>query len=331
MSDTHNAAPAAPPSGGASTPSSTPAPASSPSQAAPTPSTPASPPSTPPQAAPSAAPSEPQPFDFNDILSGDAEVAPSIEIPAPTSAPALAQPVAPPAAEVVAQPPVEPAPTAAPQPGVGPQATPPQPAAQAPALLDPADPQFLATAIAQHEGAMIDHVAQTMFALTPEDMEALNTDAVSVIPKLMARSFVRSQQNMLAQLSRSVPQMIERHMKSVQKNDENSSKFYTRWPSIEKAKHGELVNQLAHTYRGMNPQATLDQMIEQLGPIVMMTAKIQPSVAPAPASNGAAGAPASRGPQPSPFQPAAAAAIAGTPPTEAEQNPWGILGGHDEG
>jgi len=117
-----------------------------------------------------------------------------------------------------------------------------------------------------------------VFQLSREDVEALESNAVEVIPKLLARSFVRSQQMLLEQMGRTVPAMLGKQVNDLRQNAAGEQKFYTRWPQLRP--HADLVRRLSVTYRQMNKQATLDQMIEELGPIVMMTAKV-PMVAPA--------------------------------------------------
>ena len=84
-------------------------------------------------------------------------------------------------------------------------------------------------------------------------------------------------------------------------------------------------------YRQANPQATREQMIEELGPMVMIAAKVQPRP-PGQQPNGGAGAPMTRqatgGRPPSPFKPAMGGPAA--PPTPADDNPWQGLAPSDE-
>ena len=116
----------------------------------------------------------PEAFDFGSLFGEEplAAATPPPVVPQvpPAVPPQVPQPqgqVAP--QEVVAQPPP------------GPQGAPPPP------TLSPAEPQRIAEALLQNEPAILDHVAKTIFALSPEDVEALETNAVEVIPKLMAR------------------------------------------------------------------------------------------------------------------------------------------------
>ena len=64
----------------------------------------------------------------------------------------------------------------------------------------------------------------------------------------------------------------------MRQNDQNADKFYERWPMIKKSEHSELVNKYGVVYRQMHPSASLEQMIEDLGPMVMMAGRIAPQI-----------------------------------------------------
>lgn len=277
-----------------------------------------------PAATPASTPSEPsapsvpaaaEAPDFMSIFDGPPsdEVPPSIpgtEVPlvtppaatVPAAAPATAP--APAATPAAAQPPTTVQP-AGPGDGGQPPAATPQPSG---AVLDPYDPAGLANAILQNEQATIDHVASTMFQLSPEDMQALETDVAGTVPKLLAKAFVKTQINAMMQLSRIIPEMVRRSTADMRNHTENEGVFYARWPQIEKAKYQDLVNRFGITYRQMNPTATRDQMIEELGPLIMMAAKIPLTAVPAVPNGGVAqpqnGGRAAPAHQPSPFTPA---------------------------
>lgn len=277
-------------------------------------------PSTPPAATPSpgdAAPS-PEPFDFSAIFndggdSGVTEVPPAAATTGETPKTPEAKPVAgaEPATKAKPEKPADDKPAAA---APGPKETPstaPAPASVEPAApqLDPLDPASVAQALVKHEAATIEHVAKELFKLTPEEIEALETDTVGEIPKLLAKSYVKMQTAVLGQMARMIPQMIQKHNEVVKRNSENEGKFFARWPSIKAAEHGNLVRRYAYTYRQMHPQASLDQMIEDLGPMIMMAAKIVPQ--PATPGSGQPASPMTNGvrpPQPAPFVPAGAGA-----------------------
>lgn len=286
------------------------------------PASPTSPTSTP--STPSAEPGNeilesgsPESVDFT-FMFGDGEEATPQEVsgsPPPPTTPS-GEPKPPGGAE-----PPKPAPAPGTQPTEAPAAPAPTEPTSAPgeagAQLDPYDPGALATALQANEVAAIQHVAETLFKLSPEEIEALESNTVEAIPKLMARSFIQAQKNMFQQMARLIPAMMMKQTKALEKHASNEAKFYARWPDLKPEVHGSVVQQYAAVYRQMNPQAKLDEMIEALGPMVMMASKVTPTLSPAtpqpvrPASPMAANG--SRPPQPSPFTPAGPVSGGATP------------------
>jgi hypothetical protein len=187
--------------------------------------------------------------------------------------------------------------------------------------IDPADPMSLASALQENEQQAVDYIAEAMFKLTPADIEALETDVVGAVPKLLARTFVRAQQNFLVQMGRIIPQMIQRQSVLVQRNSENEGKFFARWPDLKQAEHTDIVRKYAVTYRRMHPQATMEQMVEDLGPMIMMAARVTPSLHPA--AGGAGKGNGARAASPPPFVPAQGGPAASV--KQVESQPWDIL------
>lgn len=265
--------------------------------------------------------------DFNFIFGdGDDSATPEVVSkapPAPAATPASVvpkvegaaeapKPAATPAAGEVAPAIAAPAPTALPS------------AASMPSL-DPYDPGAIASALQANEAQAIEHLASTVFKLSSEEIEELETNTAVAVPKLFAKAFVKSQHNMLMQIGRLVPNMVMRQGSVTKRNAENEGKFYSRWPDIKSDAHGELVKRYAVTYRQMHPEATLEQMIEDVGPMVMMSAKIVPTLQ---SQVQVPAAPRNASPmngsrvQPSPFTPAAAVSGGAVPqPNAVEMSP----------
>jgi hypothetical protein len=209
------------------------------------------------------------------------------------------------------------------------QATPDTAPPQRPpeAAVDAFNPAHLASHLASNEAAAVEFVAQQMFSLSNEEREALEQDVIGTIPRLLAKVFVKSQQNVLNQFDRLIPVMVQRHTQAMRANDENEGKFFSRWPQLDRGKHGDLARRYGAVYRQMHPNATLEQMIEDLGPMVMMAGRVVPSVgAPGQVAGqavvGQAAAPArttnGRPPPPSPFAPAGAGPAASSRVPEKE-------------
>lgn len=225
---------------------------------------------------PAATQSESAPFDYGSIFN-DPSDSPVVTPVTPAPKPG-ATPVPPVAAEAPkpgtgAAPAVAP-PTTVPQtPGQQDGATPPSVSPQAP-QYNPADPGSLALALRENESAAIEHVAQSMFRLSQEDIGAFEADVAGTVPRLLARVMVKSQQQMFTLLSQFVPQMIQRHNEVTKRQTGNEDKFYSAWPGLDREKHGELVRTYGAAYRKANPNMPLDQMVQDLGRMVSALANV---------------------------------------------------------
>lgn len=239
--------------------------------------------------------------------------------------------------EVVLQPEVPQQPVTQPEvPPVAPQAvaptTPEVPAAptgtapQQPSLT-PADPMGIARVMRENEPALIEHLAQTEFALSPEDIQGLEEDAVSYTPKLLAKTYVRMQQNMMAQLARVVPAMLSAHSEISKRSEKSESTFFERWPGLKKEEYLPQVRQAAQMYRRMNPNVSKEEMIEELGQILSIRLKVPLTAVPSPRPTAPQGQrPVHTSP---PFRPAMGGPA--SVPSQPESSPWDGLGQDFEG
>lgn len=330
------------PSGG-SMPSSS-ASASTPSTPTPNPTAPAPDmPSTPSPDSASEADAISLDFMFNpsDDSDGTPFGVPGLPVTEPTVTPKpTTEPPAPaqPAQKSTEAQPATPSPAPAPT-----ESTSPQPDARPPATLDPYDPGALAQHLRENEAQAIQYAAENLFKLSPEDVEALESDVVGTIPKLLGRTLVASQRNFLMQLNDLVPRMIERHGKVTKAHTEAESEFYTRWSDIGNAKDQlvqigdrqiavkDLVTQYAVVYGQMHPNATRKERIEAVGPMVMMAAKIVPGVQPAAQASARPSPMAPTGrPQPTPFTPAGAVSGGASPTTPVVEHPAVAMFTHSE-
>lgn len=233
---------------------------------------------------------------------------------------AISADAAPPAVEPAPTPPVE---ATAPQPAVegqpqpqAPAATPPQGQQGVSPPPSPAEPGRLAEMMASNHDALLQQM-QSEFALSQEDAEALETNAIEAVPKLLAKVYLKSQMNMFNQLAKIVPAMMQAQQTRQQTSQKNEDRFWQSWPDLDPAKHGDVLKKYAPIYRQANPEASLETMVKDLGPIVMAAAGV---VAGTGRVNGNGAQPPVVRVPPSPFKPAlpGAAAI----PTQTPDNPW---------
>lgn len=239
----------------------------------------------------------------------------TIEIPAeetsPSPTPAAEPPPSAPTAEVTA-------PKTPTQKEPGPQEpTPPvptEPQKSPEVRMD--SPGELAQLLNQNRDKLIQDLATSHFALSPQEVEALQEDAVTAIPRLLAKTHIDAVSTALTHMANLVPKMIEFHMRSTRANEKAQKAFFDANPGLDPTKHGNEVTRLARLYRAANPGASLDDVIRDVGAMAMTTLKVTPPAAPVGKSNGGS---------PPPFVPAVNSGRGG-PPQPVPENPWSGLG-----
>lgn len=173
--------------------------------------------------------------------------------------------------------------------------------------------------LTQNHDALVGHLAQTTFQLSPAEVEALETDAVAAIPRLLARTAIAAANSSLGQIQKLVPQLVQQALMSHDTGREAEGQFYAAWPQLNAQEHGPVVMQMASAIRAANPQMSRADAIKLVGSAVCahFGLPVQQSQArPAPRGNGQQ----QRG-----FVPARPGARVGTQQVDAGAN-WDALG-----
>jgi hypothetical protein len=120
-----------------------------------------------------------------------------------------------------------------------------------------------------------------LFTLPQETLDALATDAASVIPNLMAQTYTRSIMASLNFIKTYVPDMIaQEHARlgaAEKRTSEAANEFYSSWPDLNPKDHGAAMAQTAKVFRQLNPQATRKEAIDFVGRHLMTQFGITPT------------------------------------------------------
>lgn len=182
--------------------------------------------------------------------------------------------------------------------------------------------------MAANRDGLIANLAQSRFALSPEDIQELETDAAAFVPKMMARVMLESQMSTMKFLAQAVPGMVKQFNTVQTANNEAEDKFFTTHKSLgldkTNPKHREVAFRMAKLYRQANPEMPLEQLIAEVGPVVAAAVQAQGQpAAPAPQS-------VPQGFRPAPFTPAVNGG-GGMSPQPAPMSTWeGMGANYDE-
>jgi len=179
---------------------------------------------------------------------------------APTETPAVETPTA--ETETPAEPatpeqtpPVEEPPTAVQQPEESPAETPAEPVDYAKMRAD------AATEI------------QERYALSEEDVQLMTTEPEKVLPKMASRLYMDVFENVTQGIMGAIPGMIQQTILSQEAVRQADNAFYGKWNGKLDAgnnDHKAMVDRVGAVYRQVNPNATKDQYIAEVGAQVLM-------------------------------------------------------------
>ena len=162
-----------------------------------------------------------------------------------------------------ATPPLQPTPT--------PEAAPAEPGQQpAPTTTPPAD----GAAALEEYRKNAEKKLESYFALDEGAANELATDPVVAVPKLMAKVMYETIQATMQSVNHFLPSMIEQHNVRQAAANEVENKFYAAWPQLDRKVHGDYIRQAATIVRQMRPNATLDDVIRDVGAQTMVAFKI---------------------------------------------------------
>ena len=161
-----------------------------------------------------------------------------------------------------------------------------------------------------NQAALSDWASTNLFKLSQADAEALETDVVGTIPKLMGRVYAQMANSTVNLIKSLVPEMINSGVTAQQartaRATEALNEFYQTNPHLSADKHGGAVDKWARVFRQANPQASRKDAIAFVGRAVSAEFGLSPgaqasptarrAVPFAPARQGGRAPPSAKGP-----------------------------------
>ena len=180
----------------------------------------------------------------------------------------------------------------------------------------PTTVQDLLDSFENKESEIVDALAQARYSLSQEDIDLLETDASAAVPKLLAKAHLQAVGASLKYMQALVPSMVQQQTMAMNTAREAETAFFDAFPALRE--HRAEALKAAQTYRSVYPKASRDEMIQNVGAVVMQ--KLGLSAQPPVAQN----TPPAPKPSQPPHRPAGAV---GSPVTAAppQANPWAGL------
>jgi hypothetical protein len=128
-----------------------------------------------------------------------------------------------------------------------------------------------------------DALAKERYAVTEEEAEGLglNTESAVAYSKGQARVYMDAVTGAIGHITKAMPQLLEAALHTRDSTSKAEEAFYTAWPKLNSKEHGESINRLGAAYRQLNPTATTEVFIREVGAQSMVALRISPDAAPA--------------------------------------------------
>lgn len=138
------------------------------------------------------------------------------------------------------------------------------------------------------------------FSINEEDAGLLQTEPDKVLPKLAANLYLDVFEAVVKTVQGMMPSQVQNVMQTQTVNQKNETDFFGAWNKLDRgnAEHTNMLTRIGTAYRQLNPQATKEQFIQEVGAQAMVALRIPLE----------ADAPSTVAPAPAPHRPAAPAA-----------------------
>lgn len=119
---------------------------------------------------------------------------------------------------------------------------------------------------------------KTYYALPEDAVERLRTEPELVLPELAAKMHRAVMVNAERQMMQRMPQMLQQYTQLQEANAAAKEAFFSRWPSLKG--HEAQVLKTGEYFRSVNPKATPQERLEQVGKMTCLALGIDPDPQP---------------------------------------------------
>lgn len=109
---------------------------------------------------------------------------------------------------------------------------------------------------------------ESVYAISPEDAEKLNTEPEIILPKLAANMHLMVTKSLLTAVQGMIPEYLAMHTQQASVEQEARSSFYSVHPELNDPKYEAAVLQVGKMFRAANPTAPREVAIKTIGDMV---------------------------------------------------------------
>ena len=117
----------------------------------------------------------------------------------------------------------------------------------------------------EQEQAYVQALAEQVYPISAQDMDAFLSGDSTKVSQALARVHVNAVGSVMKVVSQQLPMMMGHYIKFYQAARDREDRFYNNNKFLDRTQHGQLVADIARTYRRMYPKASDDQIDKAVG------------------------------------------------------------------
>lgn len=147
------------------------------------------------------------------------------------------------------------------------------PQTQTPQNLTPEQQEAIQRELQKVRGQVESQLTQ-LYELEPEDAELFQMEPEKVLPKLAAKLHMNVLEAMHEGVRGMLPTMIQQVTQQQQAQEKYVGAFFEAWPALNDEKYMDTVVRVVENYKRSNPQAPVEQVINEAGAAAMIALRL---------------------------------------------------------
>ena len=134
--------------------------------------------------------------------------------------------------------------------------------------------------IEENESKFVESLSKDIFQLDEETAQKLEENPREVVPKLLAKGYVRALYGVSRLMQQTMPTMVQQVMSEVKTASDNEREFFEQFPQLSNPSYRSEIDRVAGIIRQSNPKMPRDQFMKMVGVTAMNLLGVEGAKAP---------------------------------------------------
>lgn len=118
-------------------------------------------------------------------------------------------------------------------------------------------------------------LAEHHYKLTKEEIDEIEADPAKALPRHMARVYMDSVTAAISQITTHMPRLVRIVIEQDSASSKAENAFFEQWPELKE--HSDTVVKIGQAYRQLNPNASEEEFINEVGAAAMVSLRLDPT------------------------------------------------------